>query len=217
MITFKGSTDAAGVRGGNAVYESPVARDGQNFVTAWGDSSSGIRLRELDGNGRPRGDIVSIEPAEGCWKPAAVTVVGGRQAVVYVRGCDQGDIYLKTRDRDGTLSLAIPLSTEPYDEGNAGCGIYEQALHVAGLRDRIGVVWRAFSPGSGYCGLWFFAEYDLMGNPLARRDLYAEFGLFTYDDLSLVADPDNSRFVIAWHGAGPQGWGVYYLPFDSVP
>jgi len=197
------------------ILDSPITRLNDGFATAWSDLSAGVRLRELANNGRPRGDVVSIEPPEGCWEPVAITVAGGLQEVVYIKGCDQGDIYLRTRDHLGKLSPPIALSTDPLDEGHDRCN-GRRSLHAVGLGQRLGVLNRVFTQPGG-CGDWVFAEYDSSVIPIgSRRNLSAEFGIRTDYDLAVAADQTNNLYALSWVGEGPQGRGVYYLLLDPA-
>jgi len=194
-------------------FDSELARDGNRFVAVWSQYPVGIRLRELTGRGVPDGDPALVHPYGDCAKHISAAAAERRQLVVYSAGCEQRDLFLKTRDRQGTVSQAVLLAGEPYDEGYSR---YDETYHpVQAITDgeSLLVLYQVHAPELGVpWDRWFLAEYDLEGNPLSPpRDLYAELKMDAYGEVDFVRDEQRDEVLIAWGGGGPQGYGVYFL------
>lgn len=201
-------------RGLDELYDrdSTVARDGPGFFAVWNQYPIGIRLRELSPQGAPVGQATVVH-RENCTRNVAAAATAATEAIVYSEGCDQKDVFLLLRDRQGGLTGPITLSAEPYDEGYDRGYDDLHPLQLVSTGSRFAVLYEAAPVDPYHYPRWFLVEFDEAGNPIgAKRDLVQEFGIQPgFDGVAFTFDARRGRYVIAWGGDGPQGSGLYLL------
>lgn len=204
-------------RAGYPIWDSPVAAVRGGFATAWELNGTGVRVRDLGRDGTPSGGVVLVADESSCPQTAGIAGVGGAEAIVFAAGCDQTDLYLSVRANGAAPSPPIALTSEPVDEGSRSFD-FIRALRVAGGADTLAVLYTILVPypGGGYSYDLALARYDLAGALLGARTLLGrDLGIVADHDVDLAWDPYHSRYLLAWAGSGPQGYGVYVMAVPS--